>query len=276
MDFQLVQLRNGSYSIRSLSYGETLHPGIGPALEGESLYVRQLRLTERIAAQKEPFVIWDVGLGAAANAIAVLGATASVSSRTHLISFDHSIEPLKFALAHSDELKYLRGYESRMEELCRGRRVEFRNTVWETHIGDFPSFLRSANITELPAPHAVLYDPFSPAKNPEMWTQPLFARLFELLAPQCSLATFSRSTFVRGSLLLAGFYVGVGLATGEKEETTMAANDLELIDAPLDRRWLERARRSSSAEPLWEPVFRKAPLGETTCLKLKAHPQFAS
>lgn len=268
-------MRNGAFSIRSQDYGETLHPGIGPALEGESLYVRQLRLSERIAAQREAFVIWDVGLGAAANAIAVLRATKSVSGQTRLISFDHSLAPLEFALAHSRELKYLSGYKSQIEELCRTGRVQFRNAVWEAHIADFPTFLQGAKASKLPRPQAVLYDPFSPAKNPEMWTQPLFARLFEALAPNCSLATFSRSTFVRVSLLLAGFYVGVGLATGEKEETTIAANDLGLIDTPLDDRWLERARRSHSAEPLWEPRFQKAPLGEATFLKLKSHPQFA-
>ena len=72
----------------------------------------------------------------------------------------------------------------------------------------------------------------SPAANPAMWTQPLFSNLFQLLAPDrpCSLPTYSRSTMLRASLLLAGFYVGAGHATGEKEETTIAANTLELVD----------------------------------------------
>jgi hypothetical protein len=75
-------------------------------------------------------------------------------------------------------------------------------------------------------------------------------------------------------LLLAGFFVGVGHATGEKEETTIAANDLSLISEPLDLRWLERARRSHSAEPMTEPVYRIAPLGAESWGRLQAHPQF--
>jgi len=35
---------------------------------------------------------------------------------------------------------------------------------------------------------------------------------------------------------------------------------LSLLTEPLDRRWLERARRSHSAEPMTEPVYRIAPL----------------
>src|SRR5438093_5271447 len=102
-------------------------------------------------------------------------------------------------------------------------------------------------IESFPAPHAILFDPFSPAKNPAMWTLPLFANLFRLLDPQrpCALATFSRSTMTRTALLLGGFHVGRGLGIGNKEETTIAANTLELLAEPLDRQWLLRVRTSA-------------------------------
>ena len=129
----------------------------------------------------------------------------------------------------------------------------------------------------VPKPHAILFDPFSPAKNPSMWTQGLFANLFCLLDSQrpCALATYARSTMLRVELLLAGFYVGSGQAVGQKEETTIAANTLDLIEQPLEGRWLQRARKSRSAEPLWEPLYRQAPLTHETWQRLRAHPQFA-
>lgn len=109
-----------------------------------------------------------------------------------------------------------------------------------------------------------------------MWTQPLFANLFQLLDPQrpCALTTFSRSTLIRVTLLLAGFFVGTGHPTGLKEETTVAANTLDLIAEPLDARWLERALRSHSAEPLREPIYSRKPLLPATAEKLRRHPQF--
>ncbi len=110
-----------------------------------------------------------------------------------------------------------------------------------------------------------------------MWTAPLFSDLFHALDPgrPCAMPTYSRSTMMRVTLLLAGFYVGVGHATGEKEETTIAANTLELIGEPLAADWLLRARRSKSAEPMWEPVYRQAHLSPETWEKLRRHPQFA-
>jgi hypothetical protein len=79
---------------------------------------------------------------------------------------------------------------------------------------------------------------------------------------------------LRTTLLLAGFFVGVGHATGSKEETTVAANTLELISEPLNARWLERALRSDSAEPLNLPVYTRAPLAPATKKSLLHHPQF--
>ena len=144
------------------------------------------------------------------------------------------------------------------------------------HLADFPTLLTQPAARKLAKPHAIMFDAFSPATNPAMWTQPLFANLFRLLAPDrpCALPTYSRSTMLRVTLLLAGFYVGVGHATGEKEETTIAANTPDLIAEPLDRRWLQRAHRSTSAEPMWEPVYRQAPLSPATWEKLQQHPQF--
>jgi hypothetical protein len=109
-----------------------------------------------------------------------------------------------------------------------------------------------------------------------MWTLPVFTDLHRLLDPArpCALPTYSRSTLLRVTLLLAGFFVGVGHATGEKEETTLAANTPALIDEPLDRPWLTRARRSTSAEPLHEPVYRQARLSVATWERLLEHPQF--
>src|SRR5262249_40590260 len=124
----------------------------------------------------------------------------------------------------------------------------------------------------------IMFDAFSPARNPAMWTAPLFAALYRLLDPArpCTMPTYSRSTMLRVAWLLAGFYVGAGDPTGEKEETSVAANSPELIESPLGRRWLARAHRSNSAEPLWEPSYRQSRLSDAAWERLLAHPQFAN
>jgi hypothetical protein len=294
-DYQLVQLANGQKTLYSARYGEKMHPGLGPTLEAELLYVRQLKIRTRLPASRGEFVIWDVGLGAAANALATLRATRELAGELRLISFDNTAEPLQFALNNSEALGYVREYENQITALLRDRRVAFDNgrlkVRWEFHLGDFPSWLDSRSLasqgsaqlfqragSETGAPHAIFYDAFSPAKNPAMWTLPVCENLFRSLDPArpCALTTYTRSTMIRTTLLLAGFCVGVGRATGQKEETTMAANSLELITDPLDARWLERAARSGSAEPLPRPNYTQMPLSPATMERLRRHPQFLS
>src|SRR5215831_1644979 len=98
--YKLVKLASGVHSVHSLAHQETFHPVIGPVAEAEALYVRQLGLVERLQRHSGEFVIWDVGLGAAANALTVLHETRHVDTSIALVSFDNTIEPLKFALEH--------------------------------------------------------------------------------------------------------------------------------------------------------------------------------
>ncbi len=281
--YRIVKLPNGAHSVHSLAHHETFHPVVGPVAEAEALYVRQLEMRSRFeasAAKDEEFVVWDVGLGAAANVVAAFRGLAGATGKLRVVSFDNTPEPLAFALQNPQFLTYLQGFEPQLQTLLDSAQARFlldrMEVCWEFHLADFPSLMQTPAALGIPKPHVVMFDAFSPATNPTMWTQPVFASVFRLLEPRrpCALPTYSRSTLLRVTLLLAGFHVGVGHATGEKEETTVAANTLDLIKTPLDQRWLLRARRSHSAEPLWEPVYRQAPLQDSTWERLRAHPQF--
>jgi len=295
-NYTLVRLRNGTFSVRSLADDETFHPGIGPVAEAEALYVRQLGLPERVRETAGDFVLWDVGLGSAANALTALtliGQGLNKPKTVRVISFDQTSDALAFALKHRTELGYIAEYETALAELVKNRFVRIQTGLlkmeWTLELGDFPAFLAERRPPARPglnhsqragpeagAPHAILFDPHSPKKNPAMWTAPLFANLFGAIHPEhpCALATFTRSTMARTAMLLGGFFVGVGHPSGFKEETTVAANRLELLEEPLDQRWLERAKRSDAGEPLREPIYRRVKLSSETWEKLRAHPQF--
>ena len=75
------------------------------------------------------------------------------------------------------------------------------------------------------------------------------ARRAARAAPGSTLFTYSTATAVRSALLLAGFVVGRGDASGPKKETTAAALPPSLPARPLDARWLERLARSSAPFP---------------------------
>jgi tRNA U34 5-methylaminomethyl-2-thiouridine-forming methyltransferase MnmC len=276
-EFELVALAGGGCSLRARANGETFHPVVGPMAEARALHVAGSRIVERAATSPGPFVIWDVGLGAGANAIAAIEALRAEPPRAgtpvELHSFDCTTGPLEFALRHAEELGYPAPHAATLQRLLSGREAKVGPVRWRLHLGDFRAALRERT---LPAPHAVMFDPYSPQANPTMWSLECFRDLRARLSPAvpCLLTSYTRSTAVRVTLLLAGFFVGRGPCIGEKDQTTLASNDPRLLDAALDAAWLDRVRRSTNAAPLRDAP-QPGPIGAADFASLAQHPQFA-
>lgn len=275
--FELVALSGGVCTLLSVEHRETFHPVIGPVAEARAIHIAPQRLEERIGHCDSAFVIWDVGLGAAANAICALEElrTITAPAMVELHSFDTTLEPLEFALEHAAALSYLVGWEATLRQLAEPGGVTLQlgraEVFWRLHLGDFTA----KNLSDVaPPPHAVFYDPYSPASNPAMWSLEQFTRLADALTAPCLVSCYSRSTSVRVTLLLAGFFVGIGAATGEKEETTVAANELDLLARPLPAAWLEKVRRSTHSAPRGTLDSASGRISASDFARLEAHPQF--
>lgn len=286
-EFEIVTLRTGIKSLRSMERAETFHPVTGPWFEANALHVEQQRLVER-SEKSSPFVVWDVGLGAAANTLAAIAAfltaekksESSLENKIQIHSFDQSTRPLEFALKNREDLTYIQGYEKKIAELLKNHRVHISPKMeWFLHLGEFGEVLKQiapSDNPRIPHPEAVLYDPYSPATNPEMWTLEHFKLLYSCLSPStpCLLSNYTCSTAVRVGLLSAGFYVGKGRGVGLKSETTVASNHLEMLQEPLGMDWLAKVQRSTNSAPLKSNSYTKSTISEEDLMKLKAHLQF--
>jgi queuine tRNA-ribosyltransferase len=74
-DYEIHTSAQGFSSIRQISSGEIMHSVNAPDDEANRLYVEQSCLAARLLEQESErteLVIWDVGLGAAFNAMAVI------------------------------------------------------------------------------------------------------------------------------------------------------------------------------------------------------------
>lgn len=246
LPFEVVTTTTGAISIRNNRINEIMHNPVGPWREANQLYVDQSGLKQHLTRDVDTeLVIYDVGLGAAANALAALHAIQGTRRPVRIVSFEIDLDLLRFALKHSVELQYLSGYESVMESLLDKKYWEGENIKWELHHGDFLNCIENAKHNA----HIIFYDPYSPKQNEAMWTTSCFKKLREKCQPQSMLYNYSQATTIRAALLAAGFYVGYGQATGEKHQTTQAATRLQDLENPLDERWLQRWKRSHTPLP---------------------------
>ncbi len=264
--FEIVTVASGAKSLRCLQRLETFHPKVGPMLEAKHLHVEQQKISDR-APQYSPFIIWDVGLGAAANAIATLQA---LSTPSVIHSFDISLDALNFVLDHSQDFPYVSPYETAIRDLVNNGETKVGEVFWKFHFGDFRDTMKRS----IQKPHSVIYDPYSPKTNMELWNLPHFQKLLPLLDTDCILTNYSRSTAVRVTLLLAGFYVGVGESIGEKAETTIFSPSRKNIQRPLPREWLKRVLASRNSAPIRTTTYQLLPISEEDFRALQQHPQF--
>jgi tRNA U34 5-methylaminomethyl-2-thiouridine-forming methyltransferase MnmC len=303
--FEIVTTTWGAVSIKDNVTGEIMHNPVGPWLEAHDLYVAQSGL-ERLLRVREAesqgsaatatelpsdssadsVTLFDVGLGAGFNALSALVLRFQLGEgarKLKIVSFENKLDLFAFSRdnLHAFEKEKalvellpagaveqtISELQSIMGCLLENGYIQGQGFEWILRHGEFPQAISQ----EVNRPDVVFYDPYSPKVNPEMWTLDCFKRLHDLSTHSrrpLVLMTYSVSTPVRVTMLLAGFFVGVGHTTGLKE-TTFAATDLAAISEPLGTRWLERWERSQTPLPLGASLT-KAEVGQI----LLKHQQF--
>ncbi|MFN2621872.1 MAG: MnmC family methyltransferase [Chthoniobacterales bacterium] len=253
-DYEVHLAREGFSSIRQISSGEIMHSRTDPMEEARQLYVGQGRLAERLReSSAEPLILWDVGLGAAANAMAAIEGyeTAKPKRPLHIFSFENDLDPLRLAAAHIKSFPYLRADLINAIVADGEWRADDEKLIWKLQRGDFLTTMNHA-----PAPHVIFYDMFSPNSSPELWTTTFFRNLFDVCRDRpTELFTYTCSTANRAALLAAGFFVARGRNAGEKIETTIALTPAAVHNEARAKRdllfsdWLARWERSAAKFP---------------------------
>ena len=180
-DYEVHSNPTGTYSIRQKSSGEVMHSVNDPTLEATILYVSQSRLSDRLRAENDaPLVLWDVGLGAATNAMATIRGAEETTGRVralHIHSFENDLNSLRLAARHKSQFPHL--WHAAPQSLLRDRfwRSADGMIEWTLHEGCFFD-----KYLQVEAPDLIFYDPFSYKTNSRFWGLKLCA-IFMPIAP---------------------------------------------------------------------------------------------
>ncbi|AOS46014.1 Queuine tRNA-ribosyltransferase [Lacunisphaera limnophila] len=284
-DYEIQTSPQGFSSIRQRSSGEVMHSVSAPEDEANRLYIEQSRLAHRLRRRSPedtaPLVVWDVGLGAASNAMAAIhrleaelaAAGPDALRPLHLISFERDLDPLLLAARHASHFPHLR-HGAPHGLLHKSRWGHASGLIdWRLLRGDFLEHLEGA-----PPPDLIYYDPFSAKTDTGLWVPEVFARIHRHVAARpAELYTYAAGTGVRAALLSAGFFVAEGVGTGPKATTTVAFTHRDTrADDPaapklLGADWIARWRRSDAKFPAGLTEAQQAAFAA----KIESHPQFA-
>ncbi|MCL2154312.1 MAG: MnmC family methyltransferase [Leptospirales bacterium] len=84
--------------------------------------------------------------------------------------------------------------------------------------------------------NAIFHDPFSPSKNPELWTVDFFHRLKDIMSDDAILTTYSSADHIRRAMIEAEIYIGIGPSVGKKREGTIAAIKKNILEIDNERK----------------------------------------
>jgi len=240
--------------IRDMISGEVMHSVNDPTEEALSLYVEQSRLVKRLQTHPEPLIVWDVGLGAAANAMAAISSVEANSLKAtrrklQLVSFENDLDAITLGLAHPRWFKHLR-HPAPPALLAKHHWHSKDGAIeWLLLPGDY-----SKRKFDAPAPAIIFFDPFSFKTDGALWSLKEFQELHGLCHLKATeIFTYTYSTRIRAAMLAAGFYVAKGRATGPKAETTIALSPLAATQPHnhelLGAEWLNKWQRSDAKIP---------------------------
>jgi len=209
---------DGSTTLYSDKYKEYYHSKSGAIEEAVKKFVIPCRIAK--LAKSGHIKILDVGFGLGYNAIAAIDIALEMnpSCEVEIISLEkelilNEIIRLNPRLQYYSILKKLHH-----DPITHSYSCEDKNIFLKIKISDAVKSVKHLNLEF----DAVFHDPFSPDKNPELWTEVFFKDVYAVMKKGAILATYSYARKIRDNLKKAGFCVRDGPLVGRRSPSTIA------------------------------------------------------
>ena len=247
---RLVKTEDGSYTLWSGEFGEPYHSiTAGAVREALEKFVLPSRIVEK-AALRGRVRILDVGFGLGYNVAVALYKIreAAPKAQVEVISLEKDLSRDIPILPEP----YGRFHELIIELLPEGEREGVSVRVL---LGDARKRVRSLIGFDA---DAVFHDPFSPYKNPEMWSLEFLEMIERSMDPEGYWVSYTSSLPVRRALMDLGFRVGSSKPVGRKRGGTVATLTGQLNTlGPSEKK---RLVTSPFSVPFRDPGLERDPL----------------
>ncbi|RME87043.1 MAG: hypothetical protein D6785_02495, partial [Planctomycetota bacterium] len=236
---QIIQTLDGTYTAYSDTYKEAYHTLDGALMEARIRYYEGCQIPQKLTGQNRIYIL-DIGFGLGLNTAYALTKImeSSFKGSVHLFSLEKEADLISAFPLIPIPKEVEKGYEFLSQALPKGK---FTKDSFSFQLLLGPAEETIFKLKGLSF-DAIFLDPFSPPKNPELWTETFFKSLFELLSPEGILSTYSSAIKVRLNLMKAGFCIGCGPKVGGKGSGTLASKFAHLPPFS-DKYWRKIQRR---------------------------------
>jgi len=204
---ELVKTKDNSFTLHSEEYDETYHSVTGALEEAEKKFIEPCGI-------KSGMTVLDIGFGLGYN----VGMALYKSKKIKIISLEKEIPDIQnikvpFYFGKTFEI---------IKKAAKDLEYKDENVEIKILLGDARETIKQIHEKF----DAVFLDPFSPPKNPELWTLEFFKEIYNRMKPNAVLATYSCAGIVRRNLKQVGFDVKDGPRVGRRSPGTIAIKSL--------------------------------------------------
>lgn len=203
MNRHLILTDDGSHSFFVPELDEQYHSTHGAIQESDFVYIKSgLGL-----CVKDDIVVFEVGFGTGLNAL--LSLLFAKNNRKNINYL--SVEKYPLEKAEYDTLNYTGRIAPELDNVFK----ILHESSWDSQLVIFSYFslfkiendLRKINFHDLPLFDVIFFDAFAPNKQPDLWTDEIYSKLYEHCNKGAILVTYCAKGVVRRGLQQAGFMV---------------------------------------------------------------------
>jgi len=200
MNSELIITEDGSNSLYVPEIDECYHSSHGAVQESRHIFI-EAGLKQ---CPKDEICILEVGFGTGLNALLALVEAERSGKKIRYITLEkYPVSFEKAQLLNYPELVYADKILFEAMHSCEWNQSTqiTPSFVLEKYETDFTEFIHTANYD------VIFFDAFSPEKQPEMWSQDMFEKIFQHCNPNAILTTYCAKGVVRRAMQSAGFVV---------------------------------------------------------------------
>ena len=200
-DYDLIITEDGSHTLFVPAIDECYHSTHGAVQESKHIFI-EAALKQ---CAKTEIRVLEIGFGTGLNAFLTMIEAERSDKKIHYTS----LEKYPVEVGKALQLNYPEAFPAVSREIFEllhtsvwGEEVQIGSNFWLTKTeADFTQF----NFNEMF--DVVYFDAFSPEKQPEMWSEELFKRIFAHCSEGAILTTYCAKGVVRRAMQSAGFMV---------------------------------------------------------------------
>jgi tRNA U34 5-methylaminomethyl-2-thiouridine-forming methyltransferase MnmC len=250
-DKYLIQTGDGTSTLFLEEYSQAMHSVSGAYEESLLKHVIPSGILDNESAILN---VLDIGFGLGYNVLALMNEFINRNKTRELNII--SLEKERFFLQFMNGIKFNDSRDaiySFIKEVYVSGNGDFKNIKLKLVFGDAREALTEIKGTGF---HAVFQDPFSPSKNPELWTIEYFRKLKQIMNEDAVLTTYSSADHIRRAMIEAGFKIGPGPSVGKKREGTIAS--VNGIHPLIEKERLDVIMSNLKSEPYTDPDFKSS------------------